>query len=267
MSNTIAHLAVARKILLEWQRCNNKYMNSNAISNQSSNMTDIIMLIQSNSAAYYLGAVAPDTIGSKPDCAREDKRRVHLREDIRDSEWLLDEKMAIFDNRVADFVNAHIRTLENTVESQNAGEQIAFNIGYLVHLLTDKWNHKTIRQALLKVAKENSVQESDREFFHMCVNDLEALDNYLLNQYPEINDLFFKLVEIPAKCGLEGYIEQEYIAKSMNWWKNDYLVSVKTRDLKYITEADIETFIDVAANEIVRELKAYEVITGQSNES
>ncbi len=58
MSNTIAHLAVARELL---KKCPN--------------------LIH-NERAYYLGILAPDTIGGKPDSKREDKKKVHLHRKI-----------------------------------------------------------------------------------------------------------------------------------------------------------------------------------------
>ena len=41
-----------------------------------------------NERAYYLGTLAPDTIGGKQDYKREDKKRVHLRQDIPDTRWL-----------------------------------------------------------------------------------------------------------------------------------------------------------------------------------
>lgn len=246
MSNTIAHLAVAQRIYLQLQKYDNADVNANR--------NVIIQMMIDNPDAYYLGAVAPDTIGSKLDCTREDKRGVHLREDIRDADWLLNDKMAIFDKRVADFVSTHIDNLDIELE------QKVFSIGYLVHLLTDKWNHKTIREALLKIANANGVQESDKDFFYMCVNDLEALDNYLLIKYPDVKQLFFEMLEKPVNYYLEGYIEKDYIEKSMNWWKNQYLSSIQTRTLKYITESDIESFIEVASNQIIEELREYSII-------
>ena len=65
MSNTIAHLAVAKKIL------------------------DKTPEFVQNQRAFYLGILAPDTITSKPEAGKEEKKRVHLRENIRDAEWLL----------------------------------------------------------------------------------------------------------------------------------------------------------------------------------
>ena len=84
MSNTIAHLAVARELL---KKCPN--------------------LIH-NERAYYLGTLAPDTIGGKPDYKRVDKKKVHLREDIPDTKWLEPELMAIFTERVNAFAQEHI---------------------------------------------------------------------------------------------------------------------------------------------------------------
>lgn len=56
MSNTIAHLAVAKEIIEKKPK-----------------------LVQ-NVRAYYLGILAPDTITSKPDAVKEDKKRAYLLE-------------------------------------------------------------------------------------------------------------------------------------------------------------------------------------------
>ena len=174
MSNTIAHLAVANEILK---------LNNDLIKNEY---------------AYYLGAVAPDTIGSKANVTRNDKKIVHLREDISDIDWLNDECMELFNFRVVNFVNEYIN---NDVDEN----QRDFNIGYLVHLLTDKWNHKTIRQKMLKYAKENGVMEKDKDFFYMMINDLEALDNYILENNDYIQSIYNMITKDEVKK--KNYIE------------------------------------------------------------
>lgn len=226
MSNTIAHLVVANRILSRNPK------------------------IARNLDAYYLGAIAPDTIGSKKDCTRNDKKLAHLREGIADAEWLDDDKMAVFNERIDRFVATYI------CDEAIRENQKDFNIGYLVHLLTDKWNHKTVRQLLLKIANANGVRECDKEFFHMCVNDLEALDGYLLEKYPEIGSLFLSLGD-KTLYSLSGYIEKEYIAKSIHWWREEYLPRIKTRELKYISSCDIDIFVDFACDNILRELEEY----------
>lgn len=223
MSNTIAHLAVARGIL-----------------EQKPNLVQ-------NERAYYLGILAPDTITGKNGAGREEKKKVHLREDIRDAQWLEPEQMAIFMSRIREFTHAYI------VEESD-GSQRDFNIGYLVHLLTDKCNHGTIRQKLLKKAGERGIVSSDREFYNMCVNDLEALDEYLLGQYPELVQLFEELRGKKADFGLPGWIEKEYIDGSMWWWTNRYLPGIKERELLYISTEDMEEFIAYSVEKIGEEL-------------
>ena len=223
MSNTIAHLTVANRI---WKEC---------------------PVLVHDVKAFYFGSIAPDTIGSKVDCSREDKKRVHLRDWIRDAEWLNDEKMRLFKNRIRDFADNYI--------SDTDGSQRDFNIGYLVHLLTDEWNHRTIRQTMLKIANTRNVLESDKEFFSMMTNDLEALDNYLLHSNETVMEIFTQLLNQDVPYSLTGYIEKEYMEGSIQWWKNSYLVTIEQRELKYISEEDIFKFVDIATREIIAELK------------
>ena len=222
MSNTVAHIAVANRILCVWPS-----------------------LIQ-NTDAFYLGSIAPDTIGSKSGCSREDKKWVHLRDGIRDAQWLTDEKMQLFKERVQCFADEHILNV--------SGSQRDFNIGYLVHLLTDEWNHRTVRQKMLYIANEQGVLEADREFFNMMTNDLEALDSFLIESNGEYLNILDRLLNGEAKYELSGYIEKSYINQSIQWWKNVYLPGIKQRKLKYISKADIEEFISLSRDEIVKEL-------------
>lgn len=224
MSNTIAHLAVAKELLEK--------------------MPELVQ----NERAYYLGILAPDTIANKPDAEKEDKKRVHLRENIRDARWLEPEQMDIFMDRVCEFVHSYV------TEEKNA-DQRDFNLGYLVHLLTDKCNHGTIRQKLLKKAAERGVVSADREFYYMCVNDLEALDAYLLDVRPELGTLFEELRSSNAEYGLQGYIEKEYIDGSMWWWTNKYLPGIRERQLLYIETGDIDEFIGYSVGKIIEELR------------
>ena len=223
MSNTVAHLAVAYEILQRYPE-----------------------LVQ-NPDAFYLGCVAPDTIGSKAGYSREDKKRVHLRSGIRDAEWLHAEKMAIFKQRVRDFAAQHI--------AHAAGDQRDFNLGYLVHLLTDEWNHRTIRQTMLKVAAAMNVSESDREFFHMMTNDLEALDHDLLCRSRVVEELLQSLLNTDVQQALPGYVEKAYIEGSIAWWRDAYLENIRQRRLMYISAEDMEVFVHVAAREIAAELR------------
>lgn len=225
MSNTIAHLAVAAEIL------------------------KLNPFLVKNKWAYYLGIVAPDTIGSKVDVSRSDKKLVHLREGISDIEWLKQDCMNIFNSRVNKFVDTYIQYETNE-------NQRDFNIGYLIHLLTDKENHKIIRQKMVQYAFEKGIEEKNKEFFNMMINDLEGLDYYLLEQNEDLKIIFDFLCTHTVDYEIEPYIKKEYIQRSIEWWKNEYLSSIKSRDLVYLSFTDIDLFIKSSSIEIVEEVKA-----------
>lgn len=224
MSNTIVHLAVANEIL---------------------KMEDSLV---KNKCLFFIGSIAPDTIGSKLNVTRNDKKRVHLREGISDLDWLNIENMQIFNTRINIFFN-------NYIKNERDENQKDFNLGYLVHLLLDKWNHKTIRQKMLVFAKNNKVKENDKEFYYMMNNDLEAFDNYILEYYEDIKDLFNVISNKKVEYYLSGYIEKEYLEKSILWWKNEYLSNIKEKKLKYLSYKDINDFIKISSIEIVKEIK------------
>ena len=90
----------------------------------------------------------------------------------------------------------------------------------------------------------------------MMTNDLEALDNYLLNNNEEVDKILANLLKQEVQHDLKGFIEKEYIERSIQWWSNSYLVNITQRELKYISETDIEDFIDVATKEILAEIGA-----------
>ncbi len=224
MPGIIAHLAIANKILQERPEL----------------VCDV--------SAFYLGSVAPDTIESKVGCSRNDKKRVHLRDGIRDVEWLSNEKMLLFKNRIQRFADENI--------SNSGRSQRDFNIGYLVHLLTDEWSYRTIRQTILRKANAMNVLEADREFFYMMANDLEALDYYLLNSNEEIAKILVRVLSQEPMHDLAGFIEKEYIKGSIQWWSNSYLVNIKQKALTYLSETDISDFVDIAVQEILAEIKS-----------
>ncbi len=222
MPGIVAHLTIANRILAEHPQ------------------------LVCNLHAFYLGSVAPDTIESKAGCSRNDKKQVHLREGIRDIEWLSSQNMLLFKNRIRRFADEYI--------ADSVGSQRDFNIGYLVHLLTDEWSHRTIRQTIRQKANEMNVLEVDREFFCMMATDLEAMDNYLLNSNEEIATILDWILKQEITYDLAGFIEKEYIEGSIQWWRNSYLAAIKQKTLKYLSETDISNFVDIAVQEILGEI-------------
>jgi len=223
MANTIAHLAVAKKVLeAKPQLVSLKYN-------------------------YYLGTIAPDAIDSKVGALRDDKKLVHLRMGISDREWLRPEKMSLFERRLNDFIN------ESIVEEDDIHHR-DFSIGYLVHLLTDKYNHASIRQRILREFDS----EGDKSLIPTFVNELEAMDCYLIRGTPELSALFYTIMELPVKNCMPGYIEAEYLEKSLKWWKYQYIPQIATREPRILQYREIDEFISGAAEYILKELEKIE---------
>lgn len=223
MANTIAHLAVALRVLKA--------------------RPELVSLKYN----YYIGTIAPDTIGSKIGAGRDEKRAVHLRAGIRDKEWLKPEKMRIFDQRIADFVR-------ESIQEEDDPHHRDFSMGYLVHLLTDKVNHQTIRQIILKALVPEGEEEGNWNFIPQFNNELEAMDCYLIRHYPELSALFYTVMEYPVQNCMPGQIEAEFIEKSLKWWKSEYIPQIAERKPEILKYSDIEDFIAQATDTVLAEL-------------
>lgn len=220
MANTIAHLAVAQKVL---------------------EAKPELVSLKFN---YYLGTIAPDAIDSKVGAMRDDKKKVHLRTGISDKEWLKPEKMLIFDLRLEKFIK------ESIIEEDDEHHR-DFSVGYLVHLLTDKYNHATIRQRILREFDS----DGDKSLIPSFVNELEAMDCYLIRGTPELSALFYTIMELPIINCMPGYIEAEYLEKSLKWWKYQYIPQIATREPKILQYREIDEFISGATDYILKELE------------
>lgn len=223
MANTIAHLAVAQKVLEQ--------------------NPDLVSLKYN----YYLGTIAPDAIESKAGALRDDKKLVHLRMGISDNDWLKPEKMRIFDRRLEEFVS------ESIIEEDDVHHR-DFSMGYFVHLLTDKYNHATIRQRILRAVAPDGAGGS-RALVPVFINELEALDCYLIRGTPELSALFYTIMELPVRNCMPGYIEAEYLEKSLKWWKAEYIPQIATRKSEILEHHEIDEFISGATEYITKELE------------
>jgi len=223
MSNTLAHLAVAHTIL--------------------SRRPDLVQ----NTDSFYFGTIAPDSIESKANAVRDDKKLVHLRLGITDMEWLEPDKMAIFDKRLLDFASYYIN-------KEKEPSQRDFCIGYLVHLMTDKINHGTVRRRILEALKPQGIIDGHWPFILKVLNELETMDNYLLHNRPEVAEVFYRLMNSPVNHCITGLIEKAYLEKSLGWWKNVYIPQISQRKAEIMANHEIDDFVALAADSILKEI-------------
>ena len=228
MSNTLAHLAVAQRIL--------------------QSRPGLVEHVDS----FYMGTIAPDSIESKVNAVRDDKKLVHLRLGITDMEWLQAEKMAIFDRRLEDFISYFICR-------ETEPRQRDFCIGYLVHLITDKINHGSMRLRILRALEKQGYEDGKWPFILKVLNELEALDNYLLNSRPETAALFYRLMELPVEHYLPGMIEKAYLEKSLVWWKEQYIPQIAGRKAEIVEMHEIDDFVELAAERMINILDTMKI--------
>ncbi len=220
MANTLAHLAVAQKILS---------MRPELVRHKNS---------------FYLGNIAPDSIESKEGVVRDDKKLVHLRLGITDMEWLEPDKMAVFDERLDAFIKQYFY-------GESDAQQRDFILGYIVHLIIDKLHHGIVRLSILKRLQPEGYEDGTWPFIHRVLNELEAMDDYLLRTRPEVTAIFDSLMSMPVENSLPGLIEKEYIEKSQRWWRNEYIPQISHRVANVCAMREIDEFIELAADAIV----------------
>lgn len=227
MAGTIAHLVIADKVL-------NKINKNNGF----------------DTIAYYIGAIAPDTIKSKKNYTRSDMKYTHLREGIRDKDWLMTKNHLEFQRRVKRFIETYLRNKEKT--------DFEFNLGYFIHLLTDEYNHKTIRQVVLKCANERCVIESDKEFYHMMVHELDSMDHYLLRNNPNIPNILKYMFNYEKELN-NDYISHDIIERSFDWIQSDHLPSMYKKHPKYLSYEIINDFIREITEVIAEKITSEEI--------
>ena len=223
MANTIAHLCLAQHILS---------LRPELVRNRDS---------------FYLGCIAPDAIESKQGAVRDDKKHVHLRLGITDMEWLEPDKMAIFDERLQSF-------FDDTVKKEQDEAQRDFLIGYYVHLLTDKLHHAMVRHRILKIMEPLGYEDGTWDFIYIVLDELAALDHYLLQSRADVAEIFLRLLEGKTLHWLPGMIEKEYLEKSLIWWKTHYIPLIAEKEARVLAPEDIESFVQQAAELIVSQL-------------
>jgi hypothetical protein len=62
-------------------------------------------------------------------------------------------------------------------------------------------------------------------------------------------------MELPIINCMPGYIEAEYLEKSLKWWKYQYIPQIATREPKILQYREIDEFISGATDYILKELE------------
>lgn len=219
MGGTITHLVIADKII-------NKLPKG----------------VISDAGMFYAGSLAPDAIHARRGYVRAMKKHTHLRDDIKDSDFLLPQNKAIFHERLSSFIqlNSHWK----------AGMMDVY-MGYIAHLLSDEIFVMTARQKLVEKVAEEGIGQRDREFIYKFAPEVHNNDLILSRSYPRINKIQEELESV-GEFEIKHYLTPDELKNSRQWVMNNFLENPKKPDKPlYITPRDIEDYINQSVEYVI----------------
>ncbi len=199
-----------------------------------------------NIPLFYCGSIGPDAIYARTGFSREDKKRTHLREGIRDAEFLTNENQELFHNRVSNFIDERIF---------DGNKYNDFLKGYVVHLLSDELFMKTIRPEYIKSMNGEENTEQGKEFFDGFIFDTDDIDYRLAREYPFSRNVREALYT-EWGYAVEGLLIHEELSGSKWYVCNKFFDNITSeyKTPKYITYNRMLEFIEESAMNIVVQL-------------
>jgi hypothetical protein len=190
---------------------------------------------------FYAGSIAPDAIHAREGFVRADKKHTHLRDDILDQDFGTKENLSLFHKRVSDFI---MKNRDNT------GGFLDLYRGYVVHILTDELFMLTVRQEFCNVMEHLGIAQSDKEFYHTILTDMNRNDLILAKDYKEADEIRIKLEGVKTHH-IKDFLSEDEIYRSREWVIHRYFYEEnELLEPVYISYESILEFVTMAAREI-----------------
>ncbi|MDD3173247.1 MAG: zinc dependent phospholipase C family protein [Herbinix sp.] len=194
---------------------------------------------------FYLGNLAPDSIHAREGYIRTYKKHTHFRDDILDKDFGREENLAIFHDRIAQFI------IEN--RERNDGLLDLYR-GYVSHILTDELFMLTIREEFCKVMKHQGIEQSDPLFFEYIVTDMNRNDMLLVENYEGSEEIRVGMEQVHI-YPITGYLSEEEMCTSRNWLvRQHFYEKNKFLQPRFISYERTLEFVQMAADNIVERL-------------
>lgn len=160
MAGSVEHLAVALELIRRWNDDGDSAEEGPGISRPE---------------RFLLGNICPDGIMSRKGYQRPMKMHTHFRDGILDSEFSLPENLALFHQRIHQFVQKNMtdQSLERDLY-----------LGYLTHILTDEFFMLTVRPEFMDKIAVLGLTQRDEETFSHFTYDVNQIDFRLAKEYP-----------------------------------------------------------------------------------
>jgi len=222
MAGVITHLAIANKII--------KALPDGIITNKE---------------LFYAGSIAPDLIRMREGVVRADKKHAHMRDNIADIEFSKRENLAMFHNRVTNFINDNISKENNIIDLYR---------GYVVHVLSDEMFLLTIRPDFVIEMDKLGIVPTDILFRDKIFHDLDCHDFRILKDNSEIKEIcnLLKNVELHS---VHDYITDKELSRGISWVIEKYIIQeYEVSQPIYIPHEKTLTYIEETAQNIISRL-------------
>jgi len=190
------------------------------------------------SPEFYLGAISPDAIHSRPNINRDDKSKTH---------FYINSRRFDFN---AGMVSANEFLLQHSYD--------AFGIGYVVHAVTDYFWIRYFSENFPELFDENG-----KTIPELYYNDTDQVDYMLYAKLP-YRQFMFDMMEKSVSPDLDGLLTKEEIEawkqRTLHWFENECPSSEPIRILTY---EKVCYFIDFAPAKVDEALKINENIIYQ----
>jgi len=215
-----------------------------------------------NPPLFFGGNIAPDAVHMKKDYQRLYKKRSHLTEGIRHYGYGDPVMAKLFKNRINEFIkNYYLK----------AGEDKDLYLGYIIHILTDKFQSRMVYKRLEEHLK-NSGTDPDEPGFRKNLTDI--VDNGVYNDFFTDTTYSISPHKYPFKQNVVDVLEaaQDYEVKDYisagelnmekRWVINTYFKSEHTQDNTINYDRNkAEQFVNLAAEDIIASLSGKNDIT------
>lgn len=192
---------------------------------------------------FYSGNIAPDAIHARANYIRAFKKHTHLTEGISGGDFQNPEKVAIFHERLKDYISTYYDSTSNESD---------LYLGYISHLVTDEYFNIHIRQQFVAAMGKEGIQQEDVEFFKRIMKDIDSIDTVILEKYPFKNDVRTILDSVWG-YEVKDMVTADEITRSKRWVIDKLFGSQhSTASPMYYSYEEAHKFIAETAENIIK---------------
>jgi hypothetical protein len=222
MAGTITHLLIAR------------------------NLVELLGSSIQNIDLFYAGNIGPDGVHAGKDYCRADKKKTHLRSDIKDNDFHLEKNRLLFNKRLNAFKHDYIDKNDSKYD---------YYVGYLVHLLVDEAFLMEIRESYRQLRLSLGTPLNNQDFFRPMIYEVNEIDKALFNEHKDLS-LIRELLQPLELFNIKDLISKEELMYSKIWVLEEKLkIHPNVSNTEFIKIEAVEAFIERSTSYLLKYLK------------